>query len=214
MDIASSVNLSDFKMLFTDGIATIRFDNFIVTAESPLPVELAYFKAKAAQKNISLIWQTASELNSDLFQIQRSPDGRTFQSIGEVAAAGFSTQTLDYQFTDTAPLPGINYYRLQQYDFDGTSSFSPVITVEYAPAGNVTVFPNPARDRLHLAFGEETTEVAVAYLFDALGRQVAAHKIQPGTTSHEMDLHAILPGNYWVKIQNGPRVEMVRVVKW
>jgi len=178
-----------------------------------LPVELAWFRAALLDKTTLLTWRTLSESNSDLFQIQRSPDDRTFQSIGEVAAAGFSTQTLDYQFTDTAPLPGTNYYRLQQFDFDGTSSFSPVITVEYAPEGSVTVFPNPARDRLHLTFGEETTELTVAYLFDPLGRQIAAHKIQVGTTSHEMDLHAVLPGNYWVKIQSGPRVETVRVVK-
>jgi hypothetical protein len=84
-----------------------------------LPVELLYFEGNKSKYGNILNWSTASEQNSDRFDVEWSRDGYEWSLIGNVVSSGNSTMTLDYSFTDVIPLPTINYYRLVQYDWDG-----------------------------------------------------------------------------------------------
>src|SRR5690606_6034315 len=79
---------------------------------NPLPVSLMSFEGKRSPEGIVLDWKTASEKNNDRFEIQRSPDGKTFERIGTVAGNGNSSNVISYAFTDKSPGNGINYYRL------------------------------------------------------------------------------------------------------
>jgi hypothetical protein len=91
------------------------------------PVELSNFSASARNEMVMLDWKTESEWNNEYFSIQRSPDGVFFEEIGTVEGAGDSPyNAIHYQFIDESPLLGSNYYRLEQFDFDGISSFSSI----------------------------------------------------------------------------------------
>ena len=96
-------------------------DNFELYEVSgiALPVTLLYFEGKETDGMNSLIWSTASESISDYYDIEWSRDAYTWNSIGNVPAAGNSNMTIDYSFVDTQLLPIVNYYRLVQYDWDG-----------------------------------------------------------------------------------------------
>ncbi len=120
------------------------------TGANPLPVVLLSFTAvKDGENNVQLKWSTASEINSDYFQIERSKDGKYFQSIGRVKAAGNTANRVDYTYIDNAPFAGSSYYKLKQVDFDGTSTYSKVRFVE--SVDNVlTVYPNPTSDFLRI----------------------------------------------------------------
>ena len=50
--------------------------------------------------NSNISFSTASETNNDYFTIERSGDGRSFESIGEIKGAGNSNQELSYEFVD------------------------------------------------------------------------------------------------------------------
>lgn len=95
---------------------------------NPLPVEFLNFEGVLADGDADLEWTTAFEENTMVFEVQRSLDAQNFTSIGAVAAAGFSAERLDYDFTDTE-VPNVEtvYYRLRQVDFDGHSTFSNTI---------------------------------------------------------------------------------------
>ena len=106
------------------------YDIFIMRWSTPLlPVELVHFDARVDHGKVLLTWSTASEKNSMVFVVERSADGRQFQSIGEVEAAGVSTTLRHYQFVDAHPLEGLAYYRLRQVDYDGSEILSEVRTV-------------------------------------------------------------------------------------
>ena len=96
-------------------------DNFELYEVSgiSLPVTLLYFEGQEIESSNILNWSTASESNSDYYDIEFSRDSYTWNSLGNVSAAGNSNMTLDYSFLDVTPLPTINYYRLVQYDWDG-----------------------------------------------------------------------------------------------
>ena len=55
---------------------------------SALPVEMTHFRASIMGKNIHLNWATATELNNEGFEVQRSSDGRSYSKIGWVPGYG------------------------------------------------------------------------------------------------------------------------------
>ncbi|MBL0342000.1 MAG: T9SS type A sorting domain-containing protein [Bacteroidetes bacterium] len=95
---------------------------------SPLPVELVSFKAQCDQKDMEISWITASEINNELFTVERSIDGVDFEPIASLKGAGNSTSSHSYTIIDVQPLDGINYYRLKQTDTDGAFTYSEIIT--------------------------------------------------------------------------------------
>jgi hypothetical protein len=109
-----------------------------------LPVELLTFDGYQNAFNIDLEWSTATETQSSHFDIQRSSDGQSFETIGTVGAAGYSQEVIDYYFVDRTPELGINYYRLRQVDTNGEFEILPMIAIEYElDAMAIRVFPNP-----------------------------------------------------------------------
>lgn len=113
----------------TDACGNIITDNVTVTNPCLLPITLTSFNGYHADGNNYLYWTTESEVNSELFFIERSFDGLSFETIGSLPAAGNSNNALDYNFIDTKPAPSINYYRLKEKDLDGTISYSGIIAI-------------------------------------------------------------------------------------
>jgi hypothetical protein len=96
-------------------------DNFQLyeIVNTPLPVELIYFDGVGSTSFNRLIWSTASEYNSDYFQIERSVDGIDWETVGVKDASGNSNTKIDYSYIDTFDELVIHYYRLIQFDYDG-----------------------------------------------------------------------------------------------
>jgi hypothetical protein len=110
---------------------------------SILPVEMLFFKGEIVGQTVELDWATESENNTEVFVVERSANAVDFETIGEVAAVGFSTLRNDYDFTDSKPNEGFNYYRIRILDFDNTSTYSNVIALNIEKAAAVNVYPNP-----------------------------------------------------------------------
>ncbi len=115
----------------------------LANQNSTLPVEMLFFKGEIAGQTVELDWATESENNTEVFVVERSVNGVVFETIGEVAAVGFSTLRNDYDFTDSKPNEGFNYYRLKIVDFDNTSTYSNVIALNIEKTSFVNVYPNP-----------------------------------------------------------------------
>jgi beta-propeller repeat-containing protein len=96
---------------------------------NPLPVEIVSFSGINEGSKNNLEWVTASEINNDYFSIERSENGSNFKNIGDVNGSGNSTQMTHYSFIDENPLPGVNYYRLKQVDFNNQFKYSQAIAI-------------------------------------------------------------------------------------
>ncbi|MCE7039143.1 T9SS type A sorting domain-containing protein [Dyadobacter sp. CY312] len=142
------------------------------SAETPLPVTLAAFKATREGGTVLLHWETTSERNNRQFDIERSSNGKSWSRLGSVMPAllnGNSDTRLTYQFIDSQSLNGLNYYRLKQIDLDGSYSYSQIRTVQMDGAMSLKVYPNPAISNIQLMGLKGNAGVCV---FDNLGRQV------------------------------------------
>lgn len=106
---------------------TFRGVTMAPTGTSVLPVKLTAFNANEKNGTIRLNWSTASETNASHYNVLRSSTASDFVKIDQVSAKGTTTNTSNYSLVDEKPLPGTNYYQLQQVDFDGVSeTFGPV----------------------------------------------------------------------------------------
>jgi hypothetical protein len=90
-----------------------------ITPPTGLPVELLYFEGSPYPSFNSLKWSTASEHNSDYFDIERSIDGEIWKVVGNKLASGNSTVVINYSYLDSFDDLVIHYYRLKQVDYDG-----------------------------------------------------------------------------------------------
>lgn len=113
---------------------------------SALPIELLFFNGKQEKESIGLSWATATELDNDYFNIEKSTDGIRWIVLETIQGAGNSTMNLQYTFEDKAPEAGIQYYRLKQTDFDGTFTYSVAIAINFEGTANensISIYPNP-----------------------------------------------------------------------
>ena len=130
-----------FNYNFTDG----QYFTLASNEKYALPIELIAFSATALENQVYLRWTTASEENNSYYSIERSQNGETFESIGEMDGAGTSTSIRNYRFTDRAPVHGRSYYRLKQVDFNGNFSYSQIEGVLIVPKDDysLNIRPNP-----------------------------------------------------------------------
>jgi hypothetical protein len=140
----------------------------------PLPVELSNFNVKSQEETALLYWTTATELNSDYFDIERSVDGLTWLKLGSVNAAGQSNAELKYSFTDKKPVDGENFYRLKMMERDGKSNYSPVRIITFDRKAKLTLWPNPANETIHLSLSNlsDIKSIKVMNLAGQLIREV------------------------------------------
>ncbi len=108
----------------------------LAAVNDALPVELLEFSAKLSGKSARLYWVTGSENDCAHFAVQRSNDGFVWKNIGEIPCRGNHTAgETAYEFLDENPYKGLNYYRLDQQDYSGESSKSPVRALSFASSG-------------------------------------------------------------------------------
>jgi len=193
-----------------------RFDNFTVEGDtqitSSLPVNLLSFNAIAQNdKNVLLSWQTASEINNDHFDIERSASGNNFKSIGSIRGNGNSNSLQNYSFTDAnAPEEEI-CYRLVQKDFDGNVNYSDVIclnNVKNKITGEVLISPNPVNDELNISL--PANGIAGVEITDVTGKIMLVSSFVNKLKINTADLKE---GIYFVRVQGEQQVVVKKIIK-
>ncbi|MEM9529077.1 MAG: T9SS type A sorting domain-containing protein [Bacteroidota bacterium] len=139
---------------------TLTFD-----ASAALPVELTNITAEARAKVIELTWRTTTETNNQGFVLERSLAGISWGQIGWIPGNGTTDVAQQYHFYDQEVVEGHTYfYRLKQIDFDGTYTYSVVVsaTVGFGEGPRGHVYPNPVPAGTKLSFSVQTSVATVA----------------------------------------------------
>lgn len=142
---------------------------------NPLPVTLAEFTGRVDNETNILEWITSSELNNDYFELQRSSDGQTYETIAEIRGHGTSTTSHFYSYRDRAPHTGKNYYRLKQVDFNGDFTVArQIVLLENKIMSEgiaMAVYPNPTDDsNINLEISTGDSAPVRVRMMDVYGR--------------------------------------------
>ena len=193
-----------------DGLSS--FSTFRIGGVSPaggiLPGELIYLDAKGVEnKFIQVAWQTATEMNNEGFQVQRSLDGDIFETIGFVQGNGNSNSNQNYIFNDFNVSKGIiYYYRLNQMDFNGVSTLTYKVSVSL-DGGRITevspFIPNPSTATSHLEIQVSEASEAVVVMYNGIGQLVLSNKISlnKGLNVLPFNLESFAAGIYQTTIK-------------
>ena len=197
------------RVLVTSGAINMEA-NVVVPCQLLLPVQLISFEAKLNKNSdkVMLSWQTASEINSSHFMVEKSSDGLEFKGIGKITAMGNSHSLASYTFNDDFPCDSFNYYRLNQYDNDGSNVYSFTRMVYYSHSSvSVIIFPNPFSNEITIQLNEVTGNYDNfnLTLYRSNGQKVSdfnfSEKVITLKTSH------FLPGQYFYIITKDNKLQ-------
>ncbi|WP_162944801.1 PKD domain-containing protein [Flavisolibacter nicotianae] len=186
---------------------------------STLPVSFTRFDAVAENETVKLNWMTASESNSKNFTVMRSLDGRNFESVGTVAAAGTSNSMRNYSFTDgnAGKFMGQTlYYKLAQADRNGQVTFTDIRKVKMAAFANLlTLYTNPVHSEAVLKYRSLLQETVQVSIVDQNGRTVFAQKrsVERGVNQIRLSTAHLAPGIYEVVVTSSTDRQQVKLLK-
>ncbi len=171
-----------------------------------VPVELLSFDGELIkQEQVALSWITASELNNLGFEVQRSKDAKSWETLSFITGFGTTTNTKSYKYTDTAPHNGNNYYRLKQLDTDGRYEYSHLIEINLLKNRDwdIILSPNPVQDILfyQLIGNYEFTEDYYLTLYNILGMPIREILIQ-SNEKQQLLVDALPNGSYFILLRD------------
>ncbi len=156
-----------------------------------------------------LTWQTATELNSNYFDVERKVSGSEWNSIGRVTAAGNSTRTIDYRFVDENIAGTISFYRLKQIDLDGSFTYSQEIEVNTAIPTSFSLsqnYPNPFNPTTKINYSvpfDSKVTISVYSITGELVMELVNENVSAGSYSVDFNGSNLASGMYIYKMTAG-----------
>jgi hypothetical protein len=191
-------------------VGEIHYDEFV-------PVELVSFTAAVIDNDVTLNWETATEINNSGFQVEKKSNGE-YEAIGFVPGFGTTTEPRSYSFTDAGVQSGYYTYRLKQIDLDGTFEYSDEIQVEVTIPDVFALeqnYPNPFNPSTRIDFSLAVDSKVSLKVFDVLGQEVATlinSDLVAGSHNVEFSAANINSGVYFYILQAGDNVETKKMV--
>jgi type IX secretion system substrate protein len=181
-----------------------------------LPVSLVYFRGKQHLQQIQLNWQTAVEVNNDKFIIERSPDGKYFNTIGKMDGKGNTNSNANYGFIDPKPHTGNNFYRLKQVDLDGKYEYSNVINIPFnQDLKQLYISPNPFNQEIDIRFFVQRDDILEIIIHNSIGHVMYSRKLnlQQGNQALNINTSKWEKGIYIASLRYGNQSVTKKIIK-
>ncbi len=166
----------------TADAASSATDRFYIQFSPSVALPVTISSVKAYQKNtgVQVEWIIQQESNMDRYEVERSANGQSFTTAGNVASKGNSNVVVNYNYFDAVPLQGVSFYRIKSVDKNGKITYSVAVKVNISSAAKnaITISPNPVTGssvaiQINLPEGNYTF-----VLTNKLGQQLANKTVQ------------------------------------
>lgn len=208
-NLAESVNMNNI----TTSTSVNDVVYFVQAPGNQLPVEFLSFEAVAKENAIQLNWITANESNNQGFEVERSSNLQSFQSIGWVEGAGNQIGEMSYSFSDNTLTPNQRYYyRLRQVDVNGNFNYSEILEASLS-GGSLVVsacFPNPATQQTAVKLTSTEAQRVSWTLYNTLGKVMNRGNVNMLANESQqvnIPLTSLSKGNYLLHIQHKSYLE-------
>jgi hypothetical protein len=183
--------------------------------DCPLPLAWLDFSAEKLNQGALLTWSTMDEKNTSHFVVERSSDGKNYKKVGQLKALGKTNQN-NYDFEDAESISGTVYYRIVQYDEDGTYTYSVIRSIQHHKA-ELLVSPTKHTGLFNLKLSSlsNTSRSVDVYLFSAMGTEVYHAKYQPtlGNLDADINITDLSSGVYLIKVSTDEGIYTSKCIK-
>jgi len=193
--------------------------SFCNTMPPIIPVELTSFTGNVNNLGqVVLNWETATELNNHMFEIERKTETSEFRTVGYIEGAGTTNEPRSYSYLDKTAEQGINYYRLKQVDFNGTYSYSNVVEVDVVSPVTFELaqnYPNPFNPSTIINYSIPEAGNIRLSVYNLVGEEVAVLVngfSQAGSFEVTFDASNLSTGVYLYKLQSANSVQTKKMM--
>ena len=193
-------------------------DFLLKTIPVPLPVEMSELSGFLDNNKANLYWETYKEVDNQGFELQKSIDGKNFETIGFVksqAVDGNSASILKYEFVDQKVINKETYYRLKQVDIDKSFNYSNVISLKPRNIKDdlkLLAYPNPFKNTLILTRQNGKVDIAKISIIDISGKIVLEKNMD--TDKINIETQNLPNGTYFIKYEDGVSNTIIKVNKF
>jgi hypothetical protein len=189
---------------FVDTMSTPVF----LTAGGILPVTWLGFTAQIVNRETALQWKVTNEVNVSRYEVEYATDGRSFEKLFDVVPSSSASADKTYSQKHASPAAGSNYYRIKQVDHDGRSSYSRTRLVTMESSDNIIISPNPAQSIVRI---QSATAMKSIQVINVAGQPVLT--ANPLSNSHSLNVAALPPGTYAVRIETNNKIVTQKLIK-
>ena len=187
-----------------------------IICDALLPIEWLSIDAEYKENQSFITWKTTIDKELAYFEMERSTNGKEWNKIGKInsyQAIQSTSTTLDYEFVDTEWIRQITYYRINQFDKNGSSHYSPVVAVNPNRKGEFSIYPNPAKDRLFISYPSQNKPVRTK-IISSIGKVITVNQIENNVGELEMNIQHLAAGIYLLllELQNGELISYKFIV--
>lgn len=176
-------------------------DTVFANSNAILPVDWLSVSGKAEANGNRVSWEIADLGDHDHFMVEKLDNSQWHTVSPRIQGSRKAYEWVDLDFQDR------EYYRIRQMDTDGASSYSSVVEIiRPHELETVSLYPNPARDRVHIDFAAG----AKLRVTNALGQSVV--NLQLDNDRFEIETSAWKAGVYFFKFNREDRVWVEKVV--
>lgn len=208
---ASSTDLS-FTFGTTDAAGKeSNLATYYINWGSILPLRSLSLNASLQGNQVAVKWKTENEIDTKLFYVERSINGRVFQPIVQTAAAGTFSGIKNYSFiNDITSIAGteIIYYRIRLINLNGKTGYSNTVAVRLSNTSNIKLWPTPFADNINISLYSTANMDAIINITDASGKNVSAKKnviVKGNNQLNISNLYLLPPGIYFLKLNTGDK---------
>jgi Secretion system C-terminal sorting domain/Beta-propeller repeat len=210
---AVNINPTDADIIWNAGtqrwevsFATTGFSGFFIkTSTTLLPVRWQNISGDINTKNQATINWKALEIDVLKYEVEKSIDGTTFETLKTVNSIGNGEN--EYSINDIVKELNTVYYRIKQIDNTGYFSYSGIIKLQPYTSKQVSVYPNPAKDFIAISVGNDYLK-STAQITDMNGKVIKSLSIISNTFS--VDVATLAAGMYFLKMENGKTEKIIK----
>ena len=183
--------------------------NIRIEYESPNPVELTSFTSSIKDRNVTLNWSTAIELNNAGFEVERKTvkDGSRWMKIGFVKGNGTTNEPKNYTFSDAKLETGKYNYRLIQIDYNNAATIydlSNTIDIGVPKKPELSQnYPNPFNPVTKIDYNLPSDGKVSMKIYDITGREIITLVNETKTAGYytvQFDASNFASGTYFYSI--------------
>jgi hypothetical protein len=189
-------------------LSKIDFNNLsLVESDAPIYSRAPELNVKVYEKFFSIDWVSKDVIHALKFDLEKSTDGRTFNTIFEKDAEEDEEKIYFYS-DEKNPKDEIVYYRLTQINKDGSKVFSAPIKIGLGLKDIFSLdqnYPNPFNPVTNITVEMfETAEVEI-YVYDIVGNKIQklhTGSLSQGTHTFSFDGTELPSGIYFYEIKS------------